>query len=78
MLEVKNISVFYGKTRALWDVSLRIEEKEIVALVGANAAGKSTLLNTISGLLRTASGTVEFLDRRIDRVLAHEIVAAGI
>jgi branched-chain amino acid transport system ATP-binding protein len=64
--------------RALWDVSLRIDEKEIVALVGANAAGKSTLLNTISGLLRPASGTVGFLGERISELPAHLIVEAGI
>ena len=57
MLEVSNIDTFYGKTQALWDVSLNIDEAEIVALVGANGAGKTTLLNTISGLLRPASGS---------------------
>ena len=78
MLKVNNISVFYGRRQALWDVSFRIEEKEIVALVGANAAGKTTILNTISGLLRPASGTVEFLGRRIDKMSAYLIVEAGI
>ncbi|NIQ37189.1 MAG: ATP-binding cassette domain-containing protein [Proteobacteria bacterium] len=78
MLDVNSISVFYGRLRALWDVSLRIDEKEIVALVGANAAGKSTILNTISGLLRPASGTVEFLGERINEMSAHLIVEAGI
>ncbi len=75
---MNSISVFYGRLRALWDVSLRIDEKEIVALVGANAAGKSTILNTISGLLRPASGTVEFLGERINEMSAHLIVEAGI
>jgi branched-chain amino acid transport system ATP-binding protein len=78
MLEVSNIDTFYGKAQALWDVSLRVDEGEIVALIGANGAGKTTLLNTISGLLRPASGSVEFLDRRIDGLTSHSIVELGI
>jgi len=78
MLEVSNIDTFYGKAQALWDVSLRVDEKEIVALIGANGAGKTTLLNTISGLLRPASGRVEFLDKRIDGLTPHSIVELGI
>jgi branched-chain amino acid transport system ATP-binding protein len=78
MLEVSNLDTFYGKVQALWDVSLKIDEKEIVALIGANGAGKTTLLNTISGLLRPASGTVEFLGKRIDGLTPHSIVELGI
>jgi branched-chain amino acid transport system ATP-binding protein len=78
VLEVNNVDTYYGKTQAIWDVSLRIDEKEIVALVGANAAGKTTLLNTISGFLRPASGRVEFLGRRIDGLTPHSIVELGI
>jgi branched-chain amino acid transport system ATP-binding protein len=78
MLEVSDLDVFYGKSQALRDVSLKIEEKEIVALVGANGAGKTTLLNTISGLLRPASGSVEFLGKRIDRLAPHKIMQLGI
>jgi branched-chain amino acid transport system ATP-binding protein len=78
MLEVSNIDTFYGKAQALWDVSLRIDEAEMVALVGANGAGKTTLLNTISGLLRPASGSVEFLGERIDGLTPHSIVELGI
>ena len=77
MLEVSNINTFYGNIQALWDVSLTIEEAELVALVGANGAGKTTLLNTISGLLPPASGQVEFLGKRIDRLQSHTIVELG-
>ena len=78
MLEVSNLDVFYGKSQALRDVSLKVNEGEIVALVGTNGAGKTTLLNTISGLLRPASGSVEFLGKRIDRLAPHNIVQLGI
>jgi len=78
MLEVSNIDTFYGNVQALWDVSLKIDEAEIVALVGANGAGKTTLLNTISGLLRPTSGRIEFLGKRIDGLKSHVIVNLGI
>ena len=66
MLAVKNLSTFYGKVQALWDVSFEVHEGEIVALVGANGAGKTTLLNTISGIVRRASGTIRFSGRPIE------------
>jgi branched-chain amino acid transport system ATP-binding protein len=78
MLEVSNIDAFYGQIQALWGVSLNIDEAEIVALVGANGAGKTTILNTISGLLHPASGSVEFLEKRIDGLRSHAIVELGI
>jgi branched-chain amino acid transport system ATP-binding protein len=78
MLEVSNLSVFYGKSQALRDISLKVDEREIVALVGTNGAGKTTLLNAISGLLRPASGSVEFLGKRIDRLAPHKIMRLGI
>jgi branched-chain amino acid transport system ATP-binding protein len=78
MLAVNHINAFYGRVQALWDVSLRINEGEIVALVGANGAGKTTLLNIIFSLLRPASGTVEFLGRRIDILAPHHIGELGI
>ena len=78
MLEVNEISTFYGKIQALWDVSFKVNEMEIVALVGANGAGKSTLLHTISGLLRPTSGSITFLGQRIDGAPPHSIVELGI
>jgi len=78
MLEVCDINTFYGKAQALWDVCLGINEAEIVALIGSNGVGKTTLLNTISGLLPPASGSVEFLGRRIDGLPPHSIVELGI
>jgi branched-chain amino acid transport system ATP-binding protein len=77
VLAVKDIDTFYGKIQALWEVSLQIDEAEIVALIGANGAGKTTLLNTISGLLHPASGSIEFLGKRIDGLQSHAIVELG-
>lgn len=78
MLKVRNIDIFYGNIQALWDVSIGVHEKEIVALVGANGTGKTTLLNTISGLLHPTSGSIEFLGKRIDGLPSHVIVELGI
>jgi branched-chain amino acid transport system ATP-binding protein len=78
MLEVNNLNVFYEQIQSLWDVSLKINEKEIVALIGANGAGKTTLLKTISGIIRPTSGSISFLDKRIDNLPPHVIVELGI
>ena len=78
MFEVNAVNAFYGNIRALWDVSLRVDEKEIVALVGANGAGKTTMLNTISGLIHPTSGSMQFCGLRIDRMLSYQIVKTGI
>jgi branched-chain amino acid transport system ATP-binding protein len=78
MLEVNNLNVFYGQIQALWDVSLKINEKEIVALIGANGAGKTTLLKTISGIIRPNSGSISFLGTGIDNLPPHVIVELGI
>ena len=78
MLEVTGIDVFYGHIQALRDISLHVDEGEMVALVGANGAGKTTTLRTISGLLRPVSGTVTLEGRGIDRMRPEEIVELGV
>lgn len=78
MLEVQGLNTFYGKIQVLWDVSLRVQEGEIVAIVGSNGAGKTTLLNSILGLVRPTSGSVTFLGRRIDGLPSHAIAEQGI
>jgi branched-chain amino acid transport system ATP-binding protein len=78
MLRVQDIDVFYGDLQVLWRVSFEVKEGEIVALVGANGAGKSTTLNTISGLLSPANGSILFLDQRLDQIPAHKIIEYGV
>jgi branched-chain amino acid transport system ATP-binding protein len=78
MLNVNRLSLFYGKIQVLWDVSLAVAEKEMVAVIGSNASGKTSLLNTISGLLTPSSGTVEFLGRAIQKTPAYLIARLGI
>jgi branched-chain amino acid transport system ATP-binding protein len=78
MLKVQNIDVFYGDLQVLWDVSFEVEEGEIVALVGANGSGKSTTLKAISGLLNPASGSISFLDQRLDQIPANKIIEHGV
>jgi branched-chain amino acid transport system ATP-binding protein len=78
MLEIANVNTLYGRVQALWDISLNINQAEIVALIGANGAGKTTLLNTISGIIRPASGSISFLGQRIDRLAPQTVVDRGI
>ena len=78
MLNVDRLSLFYGKIQVLWDICLTVHEKEMVAVIGSNASGKTSLLNAVSGLLTPSSGTVEFSGRRIDRMPAHLIARLGI
>ena len=78
MLIINSINAFYGRIQALWDVSFSINEKEMVALVGANGAGKSTILNVISGLHHPASGSVEFLGESIEKLSPQQIIGRGI
>lgn len=78
LLQVKDIDTYYGSVYALKGVSLEVPEKSIIAVLGANGAGKTTLLRTISGLISPAKGSIEFDDRRIERMKAHRIVRLGI
>ena len=78
MLNVSNLHVAYGPVLAVRGISLAVPKGQIVALLGANGAGKSSTLRTISGLLRPTHGTIEFEGRRIDRVPAERIVQLGI
>lgn len=78
MLSVNNIQVFYGAIQALHGVSFEVKEGEIVTLIGANGAGKSTTLRTVSGLIRPKTGSVEFRGQDITKVPAHKIVKMGL
>ena len=78
MLKVSNIDVFHGSFQALWDVSLEVKPGEMLALIGANTAGKSTLLDTISGLLHPAKGSIEFEGRKTSALEPFQIVELGI
>jgi branched-chain amino acid transport system ATP-binding protein len=77
-LRVDNVVSGYGQIMAIKGISLHVETGEIVALIGANGAGKSTTLRTVSGLIRPRSGEIWFEERRIDRVPPHQIVALGV
>lgn len=78
MFSVKDLVVNYGAIRALQGISFRVEKGEIVALIGANGAGKSTTLRTVSGLIKPASGRINFEEQDITALLPHEIVSLGI
>ena len=77
MLKVEDLHVYYGSIHAIKGISFEVSEGEIVTLIGANGAGKSTTLNTISGLLKPRSGSVSFEDHNIVGVPAHKIVSHG-
>ncbi len=78
MLEVENVDVYYGDVQALWNVSFRVEGEDIVALVVTNGAGKTTVLKTITGLLRPRNGNVSIYGVRSDTIPAHKIVDLGV
>ena len=78
MLKVENTNVYYGSIHAVKDISFEVNEGEIVTLIGANGAGKSTTLQTVSGLLRSKTGSIKFLGEEISAVLPHKIVTKGI
>ncbi len=78
LLEIRELDVFYGAIHALDHVSLAVNDGEIVTLIGANGAGKSTTLRTISGLVRAASGEISFEGRAIRRLASHRIAGLGV
>jgi len=78
MLSLDKVNVFYKELQALWEISLDVNEGEIVALIGPNGAGKTTTLNTISGLLRYTSGDIRFLGQPLGKRPPHKIVELGI
>ena len=78
MLKVDDINVYYGNIHAVKDVTFEVKQGEIVTLIGSNGAGKSTTLQTISGLLRTKTGSITFLDKNIGGIPAHKLVGMGL
>jgi len=78
MLRVKNLTTGYDGVPVVFDVSLEVNQAEFVAIVGSNGAGKTTILRTISGLLKPISGEIEFEGKQIHKLTAHEIVRLGI
>lgn len=77
MLEIKDLEVYYGMIQAIKGVSFEVNEGEVIALIGANGAGKTTILHTITGLLEAKKGTVTFDGKDITKVPAHRIVTMG-
>ena len=78
MLKVENLSVHYGMIQAVRDVSFEVNEGEVVSLIGANGAGKTTILRTLSGLVRPSAGKIQFLGKEIQKLPAQKIVAGGL
>lgn len=78
MLEVRSIDVFYGDVQVVWDITFEVKQGEVVALIGANGAGKSTTLKTISGLLRPRKGEILFNGEPLHTVAPYHLVEKGI
>ena len=78
MLEVQGVNTYYGNIHALKDVSIKVEKGEIVTIIGANGAGKSTMLKTTSGLLKPRTGSIRLEDEDLTRLRPHEIVMKGV
>ena len=77
VLQVENINVYYGSIHAVKDVSFHVEQGEVVTLIGANGAGKSTTLNTVAGLLHSRTGSVRFMGEELRHVPSHKLVGRG-
>lgn len=78
MLEIKNIDVFYGDVQVIWDVVFEVKKGEVIAVIGANGAGKSTVLKTISGLLRPGKGEIIFEGTPINQIEPYKLIEMGI
>ena len=78
ILKVEDINVYYGSIHAIKGISFEVDEGEVVTLIGANGAGKSTTLNTISGLLRSKTGSIEFMGESLAKVPCHKVVERGL
>jgi branched-chain amino acid transport system ATP-binding protein len=78
MLKINHLDVSYGDVQVLWDVSFEVRENEILVLIGANGAGKSTTLRSISGLLVPSKGSIEFKGTRLDQIANHKVVELGV
>ena len=78
MLKAENLNVYYGKIHALKDVSFEVNDGEIIALIGANGAGKSTTLKTLSGILHSRGGKITFCDENITHVESYKLLAKGL
>jgi len=77
MLEIKDLQVYYGVIQAIKGISFTVNEGEIIALIGANGAGKTTILHTISGLIPAKTGSVKFMDKELTKTAPHKIVQMG-
>jgi branched-chain amino acid transport system ATP-binding protein len=78
MLKVNNMDVFYGDLQVLWDISFEVKEKEILVLIGANGAGKSTTIKTVSSLITPIRGSIEFNGTRLDQLPPNKIIEYGV
>lgn len=78
MLELKNVTVHYGTAEAIKDITISIEEGSVVSVIGANGAGKSTILRAVSGLVTLSSGVIEFLGKSINGLGVNKIVSRGL
>ncbi|MEE0968668.1 MAG: ABC transporter ATP-binding protein, partial [Clostridia bacterium] len=78
MLNIENLNVYYGKIHALKDINFSVNEHEIVALIGANGAGKSTTLKTISAMLRPSTGSITFMGEDISHTESHKLITKGL
>lgn len=77
MLEIRDLEVYYGVIQAIKGISFEVKEGEVIALIGANGAGKTTILHTVTGLIPSSAGTITFEGKNITKVPAHKIVSLG-